>query len=185
MVNRVVLALVVLFALEACSKEACPKGQELREERFPNSTQARSRGCVGQDKEGNYLLQGAWEFFYENGQKASAGMYMDGNAGSEKNEWGVPMDGQVGLWVSWYRSGQKAQELDLGTERLITGRKDRWHENGQKAEEAVFKDGVPVGVVRNWYPNGQKEQEVTFQDGHPVRMDKWAPSGAHLATKTY
>ncbi len=71
-------ACVAALLLSACTSGPCSRGQEVREERYPKSTQLRSKGCVGKDSDGNYRAQGRWEFFYSDGAKEAEGEFRNG-----------------------------------------------------------------------------------------------------------
>ena len=43
--------------------------------------------------------------------------------------------------------------------------KAKWHDNGQKWQEANYKDGKPHGLWAWWYENGQKMSETNYKDG--------------------
>jgi len=52
-----------------------------------------------------------------------------------------------------------------GSDTLYTGKFYSLHPNGQKAEEANFKDGKPDGLAVGWYEDGQKKGEGNWKDG--------------------
>lgn len=99
---------------------------------------------------------GLYIAFYENGQKAGEGHFLDGKA--------------QGLWTEWHRNGQKAAEghyQDGKEQGLATS----WYENGQKAAEGHTQDGKPQGLWTWWHSNGQKMTEGHFQDG--IKQGLW------------
>ncbi len=163
MIRSLLVALIVLLGA-SCSKGPCSRGQELREERFPGSAQLRARGCVGRDADGNYRLQGKWEWFHENGQKEAEGAFKDGSAGGEKDKAGIPKGGRHGGWVFWHENGQKAEEANY-LDGKQQGLARTWYDNGQKSGEATMKDDKEEGVVTKWYKSGQKRSEAAFKSG--------------------
>ena len=104
----------VTGACSGGSGSPCPRGQDLREERYDDTTSIKSRGCVGLDNERNYRRQGHWEFFHPNGQKSMEATYRDGES--------------EGLVTQWHENGQKSSELTYlnGTETSRT----EWDANG-------------------------------------------------------
>ena len=102
--RRCVAVLLMSGVTGACgSGSPCPRGQDLREERY-DATSIKSRGCVGPDSENNYRRQGHWEFFHPNGQKHAEGSYVDGNQGGETDFLGILIDGREGAWMFWDRN---------------------------------------------------------------------------------
>ena len=141
----VALVLLVSGVASACSgglerfSNSCPDGQELREERY-DSTSISARGCVGTDSENNYRREGRWEYFYPSGQKQAEGSYVDGFQGGKRSTAGSLIDGREGLGM-------------------------HWNENGQKEEEATYRDGKQEGLGTRWHENGQKGLETTYDGG--------------------
>ena len=181
--TRIVVRIAVLLCAVSCSPSGpCPRGQELREERFVEGVQLRARGCVGKDADGNYRLQGKWEWFHKNGQREAEGEFKNGVMGSAKE---IPQDGREGKWMFWYDNGQKEDEgiyKDGKQEGLTT----RWYQNGQKQSEHIYKAGNPEGLVAGWYENGQKQSEGTLKGG---KLDgpttAWYENGSKLEEKSY
>jgi antitoxin component YwqK of YwqJK toxin-antitoxin module len=64
----------------------------------------------------NELKDGWTRHWYENGQKESEGLFVNGRP--------------VGVAKAWHKNGQQAFEMDLGE-----GVQTRWDENGQKISE--------------------------------------------------
>jgi antitoxin component YwqK of YwqJK toxin-antitoxin module len=69
-----------------------------------------------------------------------------------------------GVAVGWHENGQKASEAQYKDGKPV-GTHVRWHENGQKKFEGQYKDGKPVGTHVSWHENGQKAVEGVFKDG--------------------
>ena len=61
-----------------------------------------------------------------------------------------------------------------------------YYENGQKKEEATFKDGKEDGLWTYWYENGQKEFEGTVKDGKEDGLfTRWYENGQKMYEQTY
>ena len=85
----------------------------------------------------------------------------------------------TGVAVDKYENGQKKEEAtwkDGKPEGPFTS----WHENGQKKAEGTFKDGNPEGLWTEWHKNGQKQSEATFKDGKLVSETKWDEEGNEI-----
>ena len=163
----------------------CELGQELREERHHNTAQIKYRGCVGKNSEGNYRLQGKFEYFYRHGQKMAEGVYRNGDMRGEKGNHGILLDGMEGEWFVWHENGQKKSE---GT--FKDGKADGlvifWYENGQKKSEGTFKDGNADGLVILWQENGQKFSEVTFKNDKKNGVEIfWHENGQKASEETF
>ena len=146
--------LLVSGMVGACAggfSSPCPRGQELREERY-DATSIQSQGCVGPDSEDNYRRQGHWEFFHPNGQKSGEGSYVDGFQGGETGDSGILIDGREGAWMFWY-------------------------DNGQKLSEATFREGEQEGLTTQWHDNGQKHIEATYLNGTRTSLTEWDANG--------
>ena len=82
-------------------------------------------------------------------------------------ELGVP----VGLWTSWYESGQMLSEGRY-TSGFRDGRRQAWkdglwtywHENGNKREEQSWKDGLADGPWTLWNADGSLSQQLLYKD---------------------
>ena len=69
----------------------------------------------------------------------------------------VPYSGEM----VYYDNGQKEQEATY-KDGKEDGLSSSWWENGQKKSEVTFKDGKEDGFFTYWYENGQKEYEGTY-----------------------
>ena len=65
-----------------------------------------------------------------------------------------------------YFNGQKKEEANFKDGKL-DGLQVAWYENGQKWSEINFKDGKENGLKTTWYENGQKQSEINFKNGEP------------------
>ncbi len=185
----------------------CSIGEEFREERLPDGS-IRARGCMTQDKHGNYRLTGRWDFFYPSGQKMATGSF--GYAGDEKDANGIPLDGRDGMWVWWHQNGQRKLQVTyedpVGLNGLtiswyangqkeseaayrwgkVEGPLTTWHENGRKSGQWAYKEGKIQGVVTLWYESGQKKSETAFkEDERAGREIEWYENGQKKSEATY
>ena len=128
--RRCVAVLLMSGVTGACSGGSgspCPRGQDLREERY-DATSIKSRGCVGPDSERNYRRQGHWEHFFQNGRKSGEGYYVDAHPGGDTDGMGILIDGRDGAWMFWHENGQKSRE-ETFLNGTITSRTE-WDANG-------------------------------------------------------
>ena len=58
-----------------------------------------------------------------------------------------------------------------------TGWAKLMHINGQVKELAQYKGGQPSGILTKWYKNGQKEEEAIYRDGKLMSAVAWKPNG--------
>ena len=65
-----------------------------------------------------------------------------------------------------YLNGQKKEEANFKDGKR-DGLQTHWYENGQKQIESKSKDGEPHGLSLQWHPNGQKLSEGNFKNGKP------------------
>ena len=119
-------------------------------------------------------ISGHWVTWYENGQKAYEGRYVQGNLegvqtlwhsnGQKKSEGKYVNGSAEGIHTSWHSNGQEKSEGNYVNDQ-IEGLHVVWHENGQKANEAKFIKGNPEGMYTHWYDNGQKRDEIKYVNG--------------------
>ncbi len=55
-----------------------------------------------------------------------------------------------------------------------------WYENGQKQDEANYKNGKLDGTYTIWYENGQKQNEVNYKDGKKNGLSTFWVNGEKL-----
>ena len=65
-----------------------------------------------------------------------------------------------------YFNGQKKEEANFKDGKR-DGFQTHWYENGQKQIEAKSKEGEPHGLALQWHENGQKLSKGTFKNGKP------------------
>ena len=84
-----------------------------------------------------------------------------------------------------YENGQKWQEATFKDGEL-DGLFTAWHENGQKETEGNYKNGEKDGKWTGWYGNGQKELAVTIKDGkEDGKATKWYKNGQMREETTF
>ena len=66
----------------------------------------------------------------------------------------------------WYTKGDKSNTVD----KPYSGPVFSLYHDGEKKDEATFKDGKEDGLVTKWYTGGQKKSEVNFKDGEPYGL---------------
>jgi len=71
---------------------------------------------------------------------------------------------RVGTWVSYYDNGQKATEKSY-IQGLEEGLFVSWNDSGQKILEGYFHAGEQEGWWVTYYDNGQKEQQQCYVRG--------------------
>ncbi|MBB74421.1 MAG: membrane-binding protein, partial [Planctomycetaceae bacterium] len=82
----------------------------------------------------------------------------------------------TGVSVEKYENGQKREQATFKDGKL-EGPYIFWHANGQKKGEGTFKDGKREGLQTIWYKNGQKNVERTYKDGRLVSETFWDEEG--------
>ena len=83
----------------------------------------------------------------------------------------------TGKAVSFYANGQKRQEASY-KDGKYDGLWSWWYENGQKSREENYKDGKENGLHPRWYENGQMRGEVSWKNGKRDGLwTKWHENG--------
>ena len=85
----------------------------------------------------------------------------------------------TGVSVEKYENGQKREQATFKDGKL-EGPYIFWHANGQKKGEGTFKDGKREGLETLWHANGQKKSEATFKDGKEVSKTMWDEEGNEI-----
>ena len=143
---------------------------EQRDVRYPNG-QLKERGQVQQDREGNFRKVGKWIVWYENGQKAAEGMFLNGKGDGPWTFWHA--NGQMsregvyrgakkeGLWTTWFPDGKKRSEDEYRDDKE-EGRSIRWSETGVR-QEGVYRGAKKEGLWTKWFPDGKKWEEGEYR----------------------
>lgn len=139
--------------------------------------------------EGSYAdgrRNGEWIQYHANGRKWLEPSYKQGREHGFIKEWdftghlesfiwkhngypvismdtrGIPAD-FTGIWE---RKGLHGGPEEIGIKAgVLHGRFVAWYNNGRKAAEGFFRDGVPDGLMTLWYEDGRKMHEASYNDG--------------------
>lgn len=97
--------------------------------------------------------------WYENGQKESEGLYVDGY--------------KFGKWTKWYENGQKEDEGEYNEFGYASGFWTEYYENGQKKSCGNYDNGYKIGNWITWQCDcGQKRTEGEY-DEEGLRTGVW------------
>ena len=131
--------------------------------------------------------------WYETGQKGLVVEQKDGKLHGKWTQWGGLFGFGGNVWYGWDR--ERTHHLNLH------GRYTVWDENGQKRQEAEYKDGKRHGTGSYWWDksvkwyeceyragkrhgkcterhqNGQKKTEGEYYDGQLVKETCWNERG--------
>ena len=99
------------------------------------------------------------------------GSFFNGD-GFNLDEDGIPKNGRVGLWTSWYGNGQMKGERTF-KDGKPDGLRTVWYENGQKKLEGTWKDGDQVGLFTQWDKNGQKKEGGIYKNDVKIKNTIW------------
>ena len=128
-----------------------------------------------------YLQKRGALYYAPNQQAPYTGWVKDGNSAL----WQVEAGHQHGLFISWYKNGQKEKEgkfEDGSKEGLWT----YWYENGQKEKEGKHKGDEIEGLWAFWLETGQKYNKL---EKYSVSVEEvlslaFSPDGRTLASGT-
>jgi antitoxin component YwqK of YwqJK toxin-antitoxin module len=133
---------------------------------------------------GCYSKRESYGYVYSSGERFGEGHCLDGE--------------RVGLSISWYKSGQKCQEVMWNYGALLyvnvwkpdgekcpdthlvdgDGVRVTYHENGQKAREENYLDGQLDGLSTIWRDNGEKWMEGHWSKGKKFGLwTSWHENG--------
>lgn len=123
------------------------------------------------------------EVYIEDEYRATSHWWEDGTMSYE-----CINDGQR-YWSKSYYNGKPDSEKNeiLVKHALIKhGKQIRWHENGQKAAEEYYKEGLQHGKFIYWNDKGQKTSEMGFKDGklHGI-VAYWTDKGVPTRKEEY
>lgn len=143
----------IVFCIGVMILFGCGPRREFKQVRYPNG-QLSEQYYVIKDNKGNYLRDGKYLMWYENGQKKAETTFK-----AEKPE---------GLYTAWYDNGRKMEE---GTYKdgLPEGPVTMWYENGQKKLEGTFRGGKENGHFTYYQEDGRKKVELVYKDGQIVK----------------
>lgn len=72
-----------------------------------------------------------------------------------------------GWYVKWHENGVRAMQGSY-RDGMKSGTWTRWYESGRKSVEARFVEDAQNGVMRRWNEYGRMTREVLYRDGEPV-----------------
>ncbi len=151
---------------------------QVGEERWENG-KLKVREEMKLDDEGEWILHGLVEHFWEAGEKKLAIYYKDGVPHGSKKAWypngqvytnGAFVDGREdGVWTTFYLDGRKEAEwgMKLGA---WDGPETRWHPNGQKAMHGVWVAGRQTGFFTKYDEEGKIIGEIDY--GNPAEKKR-------------
>ena len=142
------------------------------------------------EKESNYrgdgiTTDGLQSYWYEDGQIHMEFSYKNGiqKNGNSWNEIGQKTHSSVYLnnrlhkqiRFKYFSNGQVKEEahLDMSNTNPIYIYLLRWHDNGQKSQEANFMEGKKHGKWTHWHQNGQKQLERNYERGEIIGKETW------------
>ncbi len=100
--------------------------------------------CTGKgawtENNGNLVLYGPWEFYYNNGQLKSKGIFGDNEA-------------REGEWIFYYETGIR-KELSSFRNDTAEGKSILWFDNGTMSEDRSLKKGEIDGEMKTYFYNG-------------------------------
>ncbi|MGR3951771.1 MAG: hypothetical protein QRY74_02485 [Chlamydia sp.] len=125
----------------------------------------------------NGVLDGPYEKWYGNGQKAEESFWHKGEKEGSTQKWdedgsliyrayysqGVP----DGTWTEWYSQGRLKREWQF-MQGLLEGHAIEWHENGQKAGNELYKHGKLTGEKKRWSDDGTLCFQGSYSEGKAV-----------------
>lgn len=102
------------------------------------------------------IIVGKYITYFDNGQKSIEGYYKDGK--------------RIGIWMSWYKTGEKFSEAEYEKDNKYQGKIIYWDKNGLKQSEDIriyaispFKNQEKTIYSKNYYWN-QKTRELISID---------------------
>jgi len=183
-----IILLITLFGLTGCSGE--------KRENFYSNGQIKERGIVKENSNGNFVKDGEWKYWYDNGQLYKKGQYDNGK--------------KVGLWKEWRSDGIKDEEIEylndkkhgiykewdsssqLETEGSYVNDKknglwQEWHSNGKLRRKGEYKVGLKIGSWKEWYSDGSKEEEEFYNQKGNLngKRTQWYSDGSKSSEENY
>jgi antitoxin component YwqK of YwqJK toxin-antitoxin module len=154
-------------------------GREVITERFPNRA-VKIQRSIRQDRERNYVNDGPWTMFDEQGNVAAQGEYLDGR---RHGDWMRVLDrfaGAEAVFQPPFTSQAHFEHGELhGTWTVVDSQQrivGSWE----------FERGVLHGTVTLWYPEGQQRQEMHFARGIPNgEATAWKRDGSIAVREFY
>ncbi len=135
-----------------------PTGGASIHEEFHPSGGIKLRCGTRSTKDGRWIRDGLFEAFYESGEAAARGHYVEGRL--------------EGPWEQWHVNGRpKSSGRHAGG--LKEGVWTWWDEEGRKTQEGGFRAGRPHGAWTQWHANGQVWCRGAYDNGKPTGQWEW------------
>ena len=77
----------------------------------------------------------------------------------------IPPPGYTGTWRVWSQTGKLVNEWEFVDGKDPGGMTILRHTDGSKAQQGVFRNGIPEGLHRWWDEHGRQNAEGTFRNG--------------------
>ncbi|MCP4582306.1 MAG: hypothetical protein GY839_11890 [candidate division Zixibacteria bacterium] len=147
---KATLNLMLLIVIVCCSIAACDSSNlEKRTTLYPNG-QLKEEWTVILDADSNYISQGLYVAWHENGQKQQEEYWDSGKLNGRfitwydngiKRQTGAYKDGKMNcIYMEWSPDGKKVVEGEM-VAGLNQGKWTFWDENGNIYKQDDFKDG--------------------------------------------
>jgi hypothetical protein len=187
------LVLLLCLALGACRTRAegseasvldSTAGREQRENKFDNG-QKKEAFSVVKDKQGNYVKDGPYAAFYQNGQKSEEGAFKSDHPEGHWQKWGD--DGKLTLDIN-YKNGKREGAFSLYASGTLmqTGSYSNDELSGP-FKYLGFTGLVVTGAMEHDKPiaawainetSGKARARTTFQDGKLGPVESLAADGS-------
>ncbi len=96
------------------------------------------------------MREGPWAFWFENGNKKSAGAYKNGK---RDGAWLARRENGTATWKGTFENGERHGPWTF------------WYESGKKKSEGAAKNGEKNGPWTSWYENGKKKSKGSYKNG--------------------
>lgn len=189
MKNYFSILVVVLMIVSSCTKH------EKREVKYDNG-QLKELFIVKEIKDGNFIKDGEYNTWFENGQVGISGQYSNGKKTGNWKSWfengqiesdhNFSIDSLNGAFAEWYVTGQKLVEGNFAMDKEV-GEWTTWFENGQIMHKNKYsKNGDLDGTQISWYENGKKESEKVYSSGKKEgQFTSWDSEGNEIMQRTF
>jgi len=120
----------------------------------------------------NIVLYGKWNFYYDNGQLRSTGVF---NENEEK----------TGEWNYYYEDGILKERINFRN-NIKDGVAEGWYTNGVKMYTERLKEGKLNGMQYIYYFNGLMKESVNYADDKKEGIQKnYSKEGALVSESAY
>ncbi len=119
------------------------------------------------------LQNGTWQFYFENGIIKGIGQFKNGN-GQEIGISGIPKNGRIGFWKTYYDNGNLFQEQNIRDDKKVYIK--TYFKNGKIQQIGEYdkfeKDLKPLGLHVLYNENGDKIKEVDYLSDNRSKVEK-------------